>query len=200
MVEFPNAVVLTGGIATGKSTTASLLRLFGFRIIDADTIAHRVLDAEAQEIARLFGAEYVKDGRVNRKALGQLVFADAAKRRQLENLLHPKIRKEILERAKAEERFGVPYFVDIPLFFERGDYPFEKVAVVYAPRELQLKRLMERDGLDEAEALQRIGAQMDIEKKRARAHYLVDNTKDLRHLQDEVERLAERIKDDFGLK
>ena len=199
MVAFPHAITLTGGIATGKSTAASLLKLFGFRIIDADAIAHQILDQEAGAIATLFGPRYVVDGKVDRKALGRLVFADQEQRQRLEALLHPKIKERILELAAREEGFKVPYFVDIPLFFERGDYPFAKSVVVYAPKELQITRLMERNGLDYQEALQRIEAQMDIEKKRVLADYVVDNTKDLKHLQRQIEELAERIKNDFGI-
>ncbi len=199
MVSYPNAVALTGGIATGKSTTCNLLKLYGFHIIDADTVAHQVLDEEAPHIEQLFGKEYVQEGRVNRKKLGALVFGNKEERLKLEKLLHPKIKKRILELAQREERFGVPYFVDIPLLYERGDYPFEKVVVVYAPKKVQIERLRKRERLSLEEAKLRLAAQMDIEEKKRLADYVIDNSKDLKHLQAQIESFIERIKDDFGI-
>jgi len=199
MVEYPNAIALTGGIATGKSTTCNLLKLYGFHIIDADSVAHQVLDEEAVQIEKMFGSEFVENGKVNRKKLGALVFGNKEERLKLERLLHPKIKNRILELAKKEERFGVPYFVDIPLFFERGDYPFEKVVVVYAPQEVQIERLRKRERLSLEEAKLRLAAQMDIEQKKQLADYVIDNSKDLKHLQSQIESVIERIKNDFGI-
>ncbi len=189
-----NAIVLTGGIATGKSTASALMQLFGFRVIDADKIAHEVLDNSILEIEEAFGKEYIKDYKVDRKALGALVFADANKRAKLEAIVHPKIKDEILTKAKEQEKLGKPYLIDIPLFFEReGAYNIEKSIVVYAPLELQLKRLMQRDSLSKEEAMQRINAQLPIEVKKQKATFLIDNSKDLTHLQKECERVKEEI-------
>lgn len=200
MVALRHAIALTGGIATGKSTTCNLLRLFGFAIIDADQIAHRVLDAEHAAIAKLFGTEYVKDGKVDRKALGKLIFANKAERLKLEKLLHPKIKRQILEEAARQERFKVPYIVDIPLFYETRNYPeITKVAVVYAPRDVQFERLRKRERLSYEEAIKRIDLQIDIEKKRTMADYVIDNSKDLKHLQRQVEEFVERIKDEYAV-
>ncbi len=189
-----NAIVLTGGIATGKSTASALMQLFGFRVIDADKIAHEVLDNSILEIEEAFGKEYIKDYKVDRKALGALVFADANKRAKLEAIVHPKIKDEILAKAKEQEKLGKPYLIDIPLFFEReGAYNIEKSIVVYAPLELQLKRLMQRDSLSKEKAMQRINAQLPIEVKKQKATFLIDNSKDLTHLQKECERVKEEI-------
>ena len=189
-----NAIVLTGGIATGKSTTSALMQLFGFRVIDADKIAHEVLNNLVKEIEEIFGSEYIKQGRVDRKALGALVFANSNKRKELEELVHPKIKDEILTKAKEQEKLGKPYLIDIPLFFEReGAYNIEKSIVVYAPLELQLKRLMQRDSLSKEEAMQRINAQLPIDLKKQKATFLIDNSKDLAHLQKECERVKEEI-------
>ena len=189
-----NAIVLTGGIATGKSTTSALMQLLGFRVIDADKIAHQVLDESINEIKSYFGSEYIKDGRVDRKALGTLVFANRDKRLELESIVHPKIRDEILSQAVKQEELGKPYLIDIPLFFEReGVYNIDKVIVVYAPKEIQLKRLIDREGLSQEEAIQRVDAQLPIDSKRDRATFLIDNSKDLAHLQRECERVKEEI-------
>jgi len=189
-----NAIVLTGGIASGKSTVSSLMQLFGFRVIDADKIAHDVLNSSSSKIASTFGDEYVNSGVVNRKKLGSLVFANKDKRLELEAIVHPKIRAEILEQASKQEKLGKPYFIDIPLFFERkGAYDIEKVLVVYTPKEIQLERLIKREGLSEEEATQRVNAQLPIDSKRDKATYLIDNSKNLAHLQSECERVKEEI-------
>ncbi len=192
-MAFEHAVVLTGGIATGKSTAATIFSALGFGVIDADTIAHEVLNAQHEAIGRMFGGSLIHGDRVDRKALGRIVFADSKKRRQLEALLHPLIQQEIERRAAQQDAHHKPYFIDIPLFYERAAYPIERVVVVYAPRELQIERLMAREGLSRAEALQRLDAQMDIEDKRRRATWVIDNTADLVHLQNECERIADKL-------
>ena len=193
-MAYEHAVVLTGGIATGKSTAATLLSLLGFRIIDADKIAHEVLEEMAPKIAEHFGEEcLLPDGSVDRKALGARVFADPSERQALEALVHPLIREEIARLSEEQERFGKPYLIDIPLFFETGDYPVERTVVVYAPRETQLRRLMEREGMEEAEALRRLDAQIDIEEKRRRATWILDNSGDLSQLSAECERIKGEI-------
>ncbi len=188
-------IVLTGGIATGKSTVAALMKLLGFRIIDADTIAHQKLQESAKEIEELFGKAFVKDGVVDRKALGKLIFSKKDERLKLEALLHPKIKEEIILQAKKQEAFKKPYLIDIPLFFEKEKAykNFTKTLVVYAPKELQLKRLMKRDNLNKEEALLRINAQLPIELKKQKATFLIENIYDLKHLQNECERVKGEI-------
>ncbi len=192
-MAFEHAVALTGGIASGKSTACNLLRLYGLRVIDADAIAREALQAEAGRVAEIFGDRYVVDGKIDRKALGALVFSDSEARKRLEELLHPKIRDEIVRQSEEQDRLGGPYIVDIPLFFETGAYPIERVVVVYAPREIQKRRLMEREGLSEAEAEARLCAQMDIEEKKRRATYVIDNSGNLKDLQRECERIFKEI-------
>jgi len=190
-----NAICLTGGIATGKSTVSALMSLYGFRVIDADKIAHEILDSEAQTIKEIFGSEYLIDNsKVDRKKLGSLIFANKDKRVELENILHPKIKDKIIKSALEQEKFNKPYFIDIPLFFEReGVYNIDRVLVVYAPKEIQLERLVKREGLSQEEALLRIEAQLPIEQKKQKATFLIDNSKDLAHLQKECERVKEEI-------
>ncbi len=192
-----NAIVLTGGIASGKSTVSALMQLFGFRVIDADKIAHKVLDNSVAQIAKTFGEEYISNNRVDRKKLGSLIFANKDKRLELEAIVHPQIKEKILQEAKKQEVLGKPYLIDIPLFFEReGVYNIDKVLVVYTPKEIQLERLIKREGLSKDEALLRIEAQLPIDSKKKRATYLIDNSKDLAHLQRECERVKEEILND----
>ncbi len=191
---FQYAIVLTGGIASGKSTVSSLMVLSGFRIIDADAIAHEVLENSKAQIVEHFGEEFIVQGRVDRKKLGALIFADKQKRLELESIVHPKIKEQIEQEAQEQEAFKKPYIIDIPLFFEReGVYKIDKVIVVYTPQKIQLERLVKREGLSEKNAMARINAQLSIESKKERATFLIDNSKDLRHLQNECERVKEEI-------
>ena len=194
-MEFKNAILLTGGIATGKSSVCNFLKLHGFSIIDADKIAHDVLDENASKISEMFGDEYVKDGRVDRRKLGELVFSDKDKKSSLEALLHPLIEDKIKKEALKLEKFNVPYIVDIPLFFETGKrYDIKPVVVVYAPKELQIERLVKREGYDLSHAKSRVEFQIDIEKKRQEADFVIDNSKDIKHLQKEVDRFLDFIR------
>lgn len=192
-MAFEYAIVLTGGIATGKSTVAKIFAEHGFEIIDADKIAHEVLDAQHPQIAGMFGKRFVKEGKVDRKALGAVVFADSRKRKQLEALLHPLINEEIRAEASKLDKLKMPYLIDIPLFFETNRYPIKRSLVVYTTKEQQLKRLMQRDGYNTQNARQRIDAQLPIDEKRDRATYVIDNTGDLAHLRAECERVIKKI-------
>ncbi|TSA86578.1 dephospho-CoA kinase [Helicobacter mehlei] len=187
------AFVLTGGIGTGKSTVANLLRLHGYCVLDADKIAHQLLDKHALEIQALFAEDILNAGRVNRPKLGEIVFADATKRHQLEGFIHPKVRQELLEQAQSLEGHHQPYFLDIPLYYEvEGvkSYGITQVVLVYAPREVQIKRVAQRDGLGANQIAQRLNAQMDIEIKKSLSPLVLDNSKDLKHLQQEIDRLV----------
>ncbi|MFW3340469.1 dephospho-CoA kinase [Aliarcobacter butzleri] len=190
---FKNAIALTGGISTGKSTVCNLLKLHGFLTIDADKIAHKLLDENSSKIEEMFGKEYVENGKVLRKELGKIIFSNEENKLKLEALLHPLIKEEIIKESKIYEEQNKPYFVDIPLFFEKMHYPISKSLVIYTPKELQIQRLMKRDNIDEKEAKLKISNQMDIEEKRKLANIVIDNSKDLKHLQNEVERLIGEI-------
>jgi len=191
--EFTNAVVLTGGIATGKSTVASLFKLHGFLTIDADKIAHKLLDLHYKEIEQLFGKEYIENQKVLRKKLGNLIFKDESQKKRLEDFIHPLIKQEIIKEAAIFEKQQKPYLIDIPLFFETQNYDIQKSIVVYTPKEIQIQRLMKRDSCSFDEALLRINNQMDIEKKKTLATYIIDNSSNLLHLQNEVERIKKEL-------
>ncbi|HEX5709771.1 MAG TPA: dephospho-CoA kinase [Sulfuricurvum sp.] len=193
-MAYKYAIALTGGIATGKSTVASLLGLNGLRIIDADAIAHRLLDENSFWIAQHFGEQYVKNSKVDRPELGKIIFANPEAKKELEAFLHPKIRIAIEEASEKQDLLKYPYLIDIPLFFETASYPIKNSVVVYTPKELQLERFMKRNGFSREESLRRIESQMDIEEKRSRATWVIDNSSDLKHLQRECEIFVETIK------
>jgi len=194
---FKYAIALTGSISTGKSSAVDILQQSGFHVIDADSVAHQVLDEQHHVIAKEFGEQFVKDEKVDRKLLGSMIFADQEKRKILEELLHPLIYARIVEKSTLLDKRAEPYIVDIPLFFEGGRYAIENVIVVYAKKEQQLKRLMQREGYSKEEALSRINAQIDIEEKRKNATYVIDNSGDLKQIQLETERIREEILGDF---
>ncbi|MBP6164035.1 MAG: dephospho-CoA kinase [Aliarcobacter sp.] len=190
---FKNAIALTGGISTGKSTVCNLFKLHGFLTIDADVIAHKLLDENSSKIASMFGNQYVQDNKVLRKELGKIIFSNEENKLKLEALLHPLIKEEIIKESRIFEEQNKPYFVDIPLFFEKMNYPISKSLVIYTPKELQIQRLMKRDNIDENEAKLKISNQMDIEEKKKLSNMVIDNSKDLKHLQAEVERIIGEI-------
>jgi len=191
--NFKHAIALTGGIATGKSTVASLFMLHGFLTIDADKIAHKLLNLHFSTIEQLFGKEYVQDQKVLRKKLGNLIFNNKDEKKRLEEIIHSLIKEEIINEAKVFETQKKPYLIDIPLFFESKNYDIEKSVVVYTSKDIQVKRLIDRDNCSEDEALARINNQMDIEEKKSLATLVIDNTKNLKNLQNEVERIKKEL-------
>lgn len=193
-MAFKYAIALTGGIAAGKSTVASLLSLNGMRVIDADTISHEILDASVSWVKDTFGEEYVNGSKVDRAKLGTLIFSDGKMKKVLEDFLHPKIRTEIEKRSIKQDSFKFPYLIDIPLFFENSAYDIKESVVVYAPSDIQLERFMKRNGYSREESLKRINSQMPIEEKKKRATWIIDNSQNLKHLQQECEEFVEKIK------
>ena len=191
--NFEYAIALTGGIAMGKSTVLSLFMMYGFLTIDADKITHKLLDDNTDMIKELFGDKYVSDKKVLRKELGYLIFNDKVQKLKLENFLHPLIKQEITKKALNFETQKKPYLIDIPLFFENKNYDINKSIVVYTTKDIQLQRLIKRDNYTRNEALARINNQMDIEEKKQKATFVIDNTKDLQNLQKEVEKIKQLL-------
>ena len=196
-MTFKYAVALTGSIATGKSSVAHIFKDFGFEVIDADSIAHNILNEQHEQIQKLFGMQMVDNGIVNRKLLGTIVFSDAKKRKVLEALLHPLIYKEIEALSRLLDKKKKPYLIDHPLFFETNHYAIEKVLVVYAPSKIQLERLMQRDTSLKQAAQKRIATQIHIDEKVKKASYVIDNSGTLSALKQECLRVKEEILGDF---
>jgi len=196
-MAFEYAIALTGGIATGKSTVASLLSLNGMRVIDADSISHEILDASYIWVRNEFGEEFVQGSKVDRAKLGTLVFSNVEAKKKLELYLHPKIRDEIELRSIKQDSFKFPYLIDIPLFFENGAYDIKESVVVYTPKDIQLDRFIKRNAFSKDESIKRISSQMPIDDKKEKATWIIDNSKNLKHLQQEVEDFVEKIKDKY---
>jgi len=196
-MAFKYAIALTGGIATGKSTVASLLALNGMRVIDADSISHKILDDSHSWVEEIFGSKYINNYKVDRNSLGEMIFSDSQAKKTLEEFLHPKIRSEIELRSIKQDSFKFPYLIDIPLFFENRAYSIQDSVVVYTPSDIQLERFIKRNKYSKEESLKRIASQMPIDEKKEKATWIIDNSKNLKHLQQECEDFVEIIKDKY---
>ena len=199
-MAYEHAIVLTGGISTGKSTVSALLKEQGFDIIDADVISKTILPLHVKEVEQLFGANVVADGKIDRKALGSLIFNSKAEREKLNAFLHPLIREEILRQSELLEQKQKPYIIDIPLYFESDGYDCKVVVVVYAPIEVQRKRLMIREDFSKEEAQKRIDAQISIEDKRIQADFLINNSFDRKFLNEEIEKFIKYIRGRYAVR
>ncbi len=194
-------VGLTGGVASGKSTVAKMFGRCGAVVIDADQLAREVVRPGKpawREIVRTFGKDILNaDRTIDRHALGAIVFHDKKKLRRLERIIHPRVAREQARLTKQVARKDPPAVViyDVPLLFEAGiDKRVDKVIVVTADRHTQIARLKKRNKLSRAEALRRICSQMPLAKKRRRADYILDGTKNLIQLAKDVSKLLEYLK------
>lgn len=174
---------LTGGIASGKSTVAAMLADAGARIVDADRIAHQVVQQGRpawEDIVRHFGTAILRpDGQIDRESLGAIVFKDPQAKLELNRIVHPRV-FEVMQADIRQLTADHPddlVILDVPLLIESGWHAFLPVVVlVYVPEAVQKARLMQRDGLSAADAEARIRAQMPIDAKRGYADYIIDNT------------------------
>lgn len=173
---------LTGGIASGKSTVSAYLRQLGAAVIDADVLARAVVEPGAEaygEVVAAFGPEVLHpDGSLNREALGRIVFADAAARLKLEQIIHPAVRRRMQSELQAAREAGATVAVlDIPLLFESGlQHLADQIWVVWVDEATQLQRLMKRNGYSETDARQRLASQWPLDRKRALADVVIDNS------------------------
>jgi len=185
-------VGLTGNIGAGKSTVARLLAKRGAAVIDADELASEVLAQPdtVRAIREAFGPDVVDDGRVDRAALARRVFADAAARRRLEAIVHPRVAELQAARAEvlSERRPAPPMIVhDVPLLFEAGlAEAMDAVVVVDAPLQTRIERVVAARGLDAEEVRRRDAAQWPAERKRAQADVVIENDGDPRRLEARV--------------
>ena len=190
-------VGLTGGVASGKSTVAALLRELGAVVVDSDVLAREVVEPGTPGLAAVveaFGPEVLTtDGALDRPALGAVVFGDEAARRRLEAILHPLIRARAAELEAAAPE-GTVVVHDIPLLVETGQADrFDAVLVVDVPVETQVGRMVRDRGMSREDALARVAAQADREQRLAAATHVVDNTGTREDLRDRVTEVLEKL-------
>jgi dephospho-CoA kinase len=191
-------VGLTGSIAVGKSFVVSLLRELGCMTFDADKIAHSVMEPDKpayQELVKEFGATILAEDRtIDRAKLGAIVFADAERRKRLNEIVHPQVIEEqnrLLAEAEAANPEGIAV-LDAALMIESGGYKrFAKLIVVFCEPETQVARLMTRNQISREDAERRIAAQMSSDEKRKYADYEIDTTGTM----DETRRRVRRVYD-----
>ena len=176
---------LTGGIASGKSTTSRMFAAHGAQVIDADAVYHAMIQPihgqpspVTQQVGAALGLDMIlPNGALDRARLGKQVFADANARRILEGITHPAVAAGVqttLAQWRSQQVAHALY--DVPLLYEKGlEAGMHGVVVVWVPRHVQVERLQRRDGLDLAAAEARLAAQMPLDDKKLRARWVIDN-------------------------
>ena len=191
-------VGLTGGIACGKSQVLKEFQKLGVYAIDADKIAHRVIRPGRpahQAIVAAFGSDYLADnGAVDRKKLGNLIFSDEQARKTLNAIVHPFVFEEqdrLISQFRGEDHPKSPIvMVDAALMCETGSYrKYDFLLVVYCQHEIQLSRLMARDGFSEDEAVLRIQSQMPLLDKLELSDYIIENSGTLSRVSEQVKQV-----------
>jgi dephospho-CoA kinase len=195
-------VALTGGIASGKSTVARMFKDEGAHLIDFDYLARLVVEPGKpawREIIDYFGPKILSHDRtLNRSALAKIIFSDDKSRKILESFTHPRIfeERDTLIKAIKEKDPSSIVIIDFPLLFELGlNKKFDKVILVYVKRDIQLKRIIKRDGLEKEEVERRLDAQILIEEKRSFSDYIINNEGSLNNTRDQVRNIINELKE-----
>ncbi|XP_067131008.1 dephospho-CoA kinase domain-containing protein [Centruroides vittatus] len=194
-------VGLTGGIATGKSTVASMFQEFGIKVIDSDVVARQVVEPGTiawKKIKNEFGSEVIlPDGMIDRQKLGKIIFSNSELRKKLNSITHPEIYKTIFWECLKLFLLGYQFvMLDLPLLYESGKMTkyIHKVVVVSCDENQQLTRLMRRNGFSEFDSLQRISAQMPLKEKCNMADFVIDNSGNYEETKKQVAEIIEKLK------
>ncbi|TKH03267.1 dephospho-CoA kinase [Peribacillus simplex] len=183
---------ITGGIASGKSSVSLYLQELGFTIVDADLASRAVVEPGEEayhQVVQAFGEDILlTDGNIDRVKLGSIIFNDQEKRLLLNGIVHPAVRKWMRLKTEAALSSGEEtVFMDIPLLFEsKLTFMVDKTLLIYVDEQVQLQRLMNRNGLSETEALARINSQMPLADKKALADAVIDNNGDINETKRQV--------------
>lgn len=191
-MDRPLRIALTGGIASGKSTVADLFAEHGIPIIDTDTIARELVQPgkpALDEIRFAFGDDvFDSEGRLDRESMREIVFSDPARRKELESILHPRIRDGVVTRSKAAD--GPYQIIAVPLLVGSPIQQFmDRVLVVDCDEDTQLSRLLERDAEDEQQARRILAAQASRQDRLAIADDVIANSDDLADTRSQVDAL-----------
>ncbi|MEQ6354541.1 dephospho-CoA kinase [Lysinibacillus sp. M3] len=186
---------LTGSIASGKSTVVKMMTALGLPIVDADIVARDVVEPGTETLKLIvenFGQDILlEDGSLNRAKLGDIIFHEPVKRKMLNDIMHPAIRKEMLRQRDAYIEDGEKHVVmDIPLLFENKLQHFvERIIVVSVSEEVQLRRLMERNNLSKEDALARMHSQLPMSVKEKGAHAVIYNNEKLEQTEQQLKKI-----------
>ena len=189
---------LTGGIASGKSTVSNMIKNMGITVVDADQISRDVVEVGKpayNQIVQVFGVEILQqDHTLNREKLGALIFSDQTKREQLNKIVHPAVRKEMLDQVEKEKKQRSNAVVlDIPLLFEsKLTYMVDKTLLVYVDEQTQLERLMKRNSYTQEEAILRIQSQLPLKDKRVLADEIIDNNGSVEHTEAQLKAVLKK--------
>ena len=193
---------LTGGIGTGKSTVSQILKDRGFSVIDLDVISHEVIEFSSvvEKIVQNFGREVLDEDEagnctISREKLGKIIFADKEKRLALNSIMHPEIlkvmNKKILE-CKSEKNKII--FVEVQLLFEvQWEKEFDYILLVAVKRDMQVRRVLERDKRSEEEALNIINSQMSLDEKREKSDFVIENDGNMDDLNKKVDKFLKSL-------
>ena len=187
---------ITGSIACGKSTVSNYLKSKGYIVIDADKIGHEALDDDyvREKLILAFGNEILEDNKINRQKLGEFVFGNSSNLNVLNSIIHPEIRKKILEKIDKNNDKEL-IFIDVALLFEaKFDDLVDKIIVVYVDENTQLTRLMKRNSISKKEALSRIVSQMSPIEKAKLGDYTVNNNLDVINTYEQVDKVLSELK------
>ena len=187
---------ITGSIACGKSTVSGYLKSKGYVVIDADKIGHEALDDDyvKEKLVLAFGNEILEDNKISRQKLGELVFGNSSNLNVLNSIIHPEIRKKILEKIDKNNDKEL-IFIDVALLFEaKFDDLVDKIIVVYVDKNTQLTRLMKRNSISKKEALSRIVSQMSPIEKAKLGDYTVNNNLDVINTYEQVDKVLSELK------
>ena len=187
---------LTGGIGTGKSTVARRLIEKGYPVIDTDIISKEIIEKEEIiiKINEELGDVLDYNGKINRKKLGQIVFKDKKKLNVLNSIMHPIILNEMRKQINEKNKLHNIIIADVPLLFEINiEKEFDLILLVYSTKEIQLKRIMERDNRTKEESLNIINSQMDLELKKKKSDYILKNNNTLKDLYEEIDNVLEKL-------
>lgn len=182
-------VAITGNIASGKSQTESILQKMGYKVFDADKIAHTILESSNEVIKTFKDFDITINGKISREKLGAIVFTDPNLKKELENIIHPKVEQEI-NRLFEEYNTEKYIFISIPLLFEAGmETMFDKILFVYCDDDTRLQRLISRNNLSKESALLRIRSQQPQADKVKKCDYVVKNESTITDLETQIKNL-----------
>ena len=188
---------LTGGIGTGKSTVVNMLKEKGIPVVDTDLISREVIEyPEIIEKIKLEISNEVFDfnNKLDRKKMSEIVFENQEKLKKLNKIMHPEILKKMWDEVEELKKNHKIIVVDVPLLFEINmEKEVDKILLIYASKEIQLKRIMERDGRTREEAVKIISSQMPLYKKREKSDYIIQNNDSLEKLEKNLDKIVQKL-------